>query len=414
MKFRCSNELARSGTEWLGRTPNTWRTRPLRSMYRRIKDTDHPGEQMLSVFREHGVVVKESYENNNQTAEDRSIYQLVHPGWLVANRMKAWQGAVGISSYRGIVSGHYICFAPRHVEDDRYLNWLFRSDVYTRGYALISRGVRTGQAEIDNSKYGAVPVLLPSVSEQGTIADYLDRETAQIDALIGKQERLIEMLRERRAAAISSACAEASSTRVPLRRLVEVVDCAHLTAEFVETDRHYPVASIRECQRGEVDLGAAAHTTRYFFDLLREGQRQPRPGDLLFVRNVSVGLVAVVPPGAPDFAVGQETVLLRRRAQTDPAFLRYALVSAEVRHEIDKAMIGSTFRRINVSAIRSLPVPSVPLQEQRRIVEQLDRACMSTDALIATAEQFITLARERRSALITAAVTGQIDVGAAS
>ena len=80
------------------------------------QDVGHPDEQMLSVFRDYGVVTKDSRNNLNKTAENRNIYQLVSPGWLVTNRMKAWRGSVGISTLRGIVSGHYICFSPRHKE----------------------------------------------------------------------------------------------------------------------------------------------------------------------------------------------------------------------------------------------------------------------------------------------------------
>lgn len=159
-------DLVDSGVPWLGRVPANWKTKPLWSMFERIKDTDHPEEVMLSVFREHGVIAKDSRDNINRTAENRSIYQLVHPGWLVANRMKAWQGSVGVSALRGIVSGHYICFAPRHNEDHRYLNWLLRSTAYTDGYTLLSRGVRIGQAEIDNDELRLMPILLPPVEEQ--------------------------------------------------------------------------------------------------------------------------------------------------------------------------------------------------------------------------------------------------------
>jgi type I restriction enzyme S subunit len=91
---------------WIGDIPAHWQIKPLWAMYQRIKDVDHPSETMLSVYRDYGVVVKSSRENLNVTADDRSIYQLVHPGWLVTNRMKAWQGSVGISGLRGIVSGH--------------------------------------------------------------------------------------------------------------------------------------------------------------------------------------------------------------------------------------------------------------------------------------------------------------------
>jgi type I restriction enzyme S subunit len=89
-----------SGTSWIGRIPAHWTVLPLWSMFERIKDIGHPSEQMLSVFREFGVVPKDSRDNINRTAEDRNIYQLVHPGWLVTNRMKAWQG-LGISPLGG-------------------------------------------------------------------------------------------------------------------------------------------------------------------------------------------------------------------------------------------------------------------------------------------------------------------------
>jgi type I restriction enzyme S subunit len=403
-------DLVDSGISWLGKIPSHWTKKPLWSMFERIKDVDHPDEQMLSVFREYGVVAKDSRDNINKTAENRSIYQLVHPGWLVVNRMKAWQGSVGISSLRGIVSGHYICFAPRHGEDPRYLNWLVRSTTYTNGYALLSRGVRIGQAEIDNDEFRLMSILLPGLEEQRAIADYLDRETARIDLLIEEQQRLIELLRERRADLISHSVLDVTSERVRLRRLVDVIDCAHVTAEFVDDDRRFPVASIRECQGATVDLSACNYTTAEFFEHLRAANRAPRAGDLLFIRNVSVGLVSVVPPDLPEFAIGQETVLLRRKSDVHPSYLRYALVGAEARHAIEGAMIGSTFRRINVSAIRSLPVSAPPLDEQRRIAAYLDEQTAKIDRLIAEAERFIELARERRAALITAVVTGQIDV----
>lgn len=404
------SDYASSGIDWLGPVPEHWSTKPLWSLFRRIKNVDHPDELMLSVFRDFGVVAKDSRENINQTAENRSIYQLVDQGWLVTNRMKAWQGSVGISSLRGIVSGHYICFAPTHKQDHHYLNWLLRSSVYADGYALLSRGVRIGQAEIDNDLYRLMPILLPPLDEQSAIADFLDRETAQIDTLIAKQEQLIATLRERLQALVSHAVLDSTDSRTTLRRITEVIDCSHVTATFVDDDIRFPVASIRECQGASVDLAACRYTTRAFFDLLRDSGRTPRVGDLLFVRNVSVGLTSVVGPGTPDFAVGQETVLLRRRSAIDPDFLRYALTGHEVRGEIASRMIGSTFKRINVSAMRSLPVPLPDMTEQRRIAAYLDEQSAKIDALIAKTERFIELSKERRAALITAAVTGQIDV----
>lgn len=253
------------------------------------------------------------------------------------------------------------------------------------------------------------PIPVVPIDEQRAIADYLGRETAQIDALVARQEELVALLRERRSSTVTHEVTQSTADRYPLRRVVDVIDCAHVTAEFVGTTM-YPVASIRECQGATVDLDDCKYTTEEFYKHLRAAGRAPRVGDLLFVRNVSVGLVSEVAPGTRDFAVGQETVLLRRKANVCPAFLRYALTSQEVKFAIEGAMIGATFRRINVSAIRSLPVPLPALEEQNRIVALLQRQTSHIDALIAKAEEHIALAKERRSALITAAVTGQIDV----
>jgi type I restriction enzyme S subunit len=181
----------------LGHVPVGWQQKPLWSMFAREKDTGHPDETMLSVFREHGVVEKDSRENLNVTAEDRNIYQLVDKGWLVVNRMKAWQGSVGVSSYRGIVSGHYLCFRPTHGESPRYLNWLLRSDFYIAEYRKLSRGVRPGQAEIDNDLLRVLPITLPPRDEQERIADFLDDQVTLLDHIVALRDTQIALLDER-------------------------------------------------------------------------------------------------------------------------------------------------------------------------------------------------------------------------
>ena len=194
-----------TGFKWLGEIPRNWSVRPLWSMFERIKDVGHPEEVMLSVFRDYGVIKKDSRDNLNLTAENRNIYQMVDDGWFVVNRMKAWQGSVGVSSLRGILSGHYICFRPRHAESSAYLNWLFRSSRYKAGYQTISRGVRPGQAEIDNGDLRVLPVLVPPIEEQLEISAYLEDQTSRIDALIAESEDLIALSLERRAALITAA-----------------------------------------------------------------------------------------------------------------------------------------------------------------------------------------------------------------
>jgi len=195
----------RNGAVTLCAADDRWQSVPLRTMFDRKKDIGHPEEPMVSVFRERGVIFKGDAENLNKTAENRDIYQLVHPGWLLVNRMKAWQGSVGISGIRGITSGHYICFAPCHGADDRFLNALLRSPAYVAAYGMLSRGVRPGQIEIDNDLLGSLPVVLPPRTEQSAIASEIDDETAKIGALIAKTREHMALARERRNSLVTAA-----------------------------------------------------------------------------------------------------------------------------------------------------------------------------------------------------------------
>ncbi|MGN7132504.1 restriction endonuclease subunit S [Rhodococcoides corynebacterioides] len=402
-------DLVDSGVPWLGRVPESWTIKPLWSMFERIKDIDHPEEQMLSVFREFGVVAKNSRENLNRTAENRSIYQLVHPGWLVANRMKAWQGSVGISTLRGIVSGHYICFAPRHNENGRYLDWLLRSTTYTNGYALLSRGVRIGQAEIDNNELRLLPILLPPIWEQLAIVEYLDRETGRIDTLIGEQQLLIEMLRERRAAEISAEFAKAALT--PLRQVIKYAQTGPFgtqlsAAEYV--DSGVPVINPTHIQRGLIVPDASITVTTEKAGTL--GRFSLAIGDIVLGRKGEVDKSALVDGQSAGSICGSDSMALRPAAGTVPDYLWWFLQSAEAHNQLKFWSVGATVSGLNQTTIRNVRLPLPDEQEQKRIAKHLYAKTAITDTLIAETERFIELSKERRSALITAAITGQIDV----
>lgn len=404
-------DLTETGIPWVGKVPAHWTVKPLWALFERIKDVDHPEEQMLSVFRDHGVVAKDSRDNLNKTAENRSIYQLVHPGWLVANRMKAWQGSVGISSLRGIVSGHYICFAPRHNEDHRYLNWLLRSTSYANGYALLSRGVRIGQAEIDNDKFRQMPILLPPLGEQRAIADYIDRETARIDTLIDEQQRLIELLRERRRAVMGHGVEGADGQLVALKFGLSraISDGPHETPEFISEG--IPFLSVDGIQDGRLTFEGCRFISEQ--DHLRYSAKiKPERGDVLMGKAASTGKIAIVDTDR-EFNVWSPLAILRPAPhRLDGRWIEWALKAPIAQAQIDMACTYNTQKNISMDDIGRLRIAFPSLGEQRRIAAFLDEQTAKIDRMIAETERFIELSKERRLALITAAVTGQIDLRA--
>ncbi|MCT2175864.1 restriction endonuclease subunit S, partial [Dietzia cinnamea] len=259
----------------------------------------------------------------------------------------------------------------------------------------------------------AVRLPAPETETQRLIAEFLDRETAKIDALIEKQEQLIATLREDRAATIHDTVTtnrvDPSRQALPLKRISRILDCKHITAEF--TSDGIPLASIREAQGRYVNLHTAKRTTEHFFRLLTSGGRLPRQGDLIFSRNATVGQVAEVQAMNEPFAMGQDVCLIRPdRSLVHAGFLWYSLRSDSVLRQLDLMMIGSTFKRINVEEVKNILIDVPSLEEQGLILQFLDERISKINSLIAKSTEMIETLREYRSALITNAVTGKIDV----
>ncbi|WP_339798106.1 restriction endonuclease subunit S [uncultured Hyphomonas sp.] len=180
------------------RTPKGWTTKPLWALFRREKLTGFPNEELLSVYRDYGVIPKSSRDDNhNKESEDLGGYQLVSEGSLVTNKMKAWQGSIAISRHRGIVSPAYYVYRPLSNEHDQFLHYLLRSDPYIALYRRISKGVRVNQWDLEHEALRTIPVMLPDRDTQRAIAEFLDCETARIDELIDRKQNMARCLSER-------------------------------------------------------------------------------------------------------------------------------------------------------------------------------------------------------------------------
>ncbi|MFD0032106.1 restriction endonuclease subunit S [Streptomyces sp. NPDC127172] len=414
--------------------PPTWRTAPLWSIFERVKDVGHPEEELLSVYREHGVVKREQRDDNfNKAALDRNIYQLVHPGWLVVNRMKAWQGSVGVSPYRGIVSGHYICFRPTHGEDHRFLNWLFRSAVYTAEYASLSRGVRPNQVEIDNDWLRSLRVFLPPTDEQRRIADFLDAETARIDALSRTQKRLLSVLAERRTAGVAETV---SGGGLHKRRKSTLAWLESIPASWQEvrvgllaqmgsghtpsrsrpdwwTDCLIPWITTGEVKQVRDDRIEDLYETREKISELgmenSSAELHPK-GTVFLCRTASAGYSGVM---GRDMATSQDFVTWTCGPRLNPYYLLWCLRAMRP-DLLGRLAMGSTHKTIYVPDLQMLRIPLPPLKEQENIVAKIRKDNAEIDVLVDKARRQGELLQERRQALITAAVTGQFDVSTAS
>ena len=432
MSFSRYPKYKPSDVEWLGELPIRWEVLKFRHLFRESHekiDTDVVGP-MLSVSGYRGIEVKKYDDENRRRLDDDLVgYRIVRVGQLVVNTMWLNYAGIGVSEFEGHVSPAYRSYSIAPNLNRRFVHHLLRSSLYVQGYTRLLTGIRPNSLQMSRDDLMEFPVLHPPFDDQTAIADFLDRETAKIDGLIAEQFRLIELLKEKRQAVISHAVTRGLNPHAalrpsgidwlgdvpenwevgPLKRYWSVTDCKHITAEFIEYG--IPLVSIREVQSRWVMLETAKCTTNHFYEMLIEGGRQPFPGDLIFSRNATVGEVAQVPVKSPLFAMGQDVCLLRKLSPSCSSdYFQYLIRSSIIIRQLDNAMIGSTFKRINVEEIRALAVPSPPPVEQAEIAAYLEDETDRIETLITEAQRVIALLQERRLALISAAVTGQIDV----
>lgn len=203
-KYEQYLEYKDSGVEWLGDVPKNWNVDIIQHLFTKVKRLGFGDEELLSVYRDRGVIIKSSRDDNhNKASEDLSLYQLVNKGDLAINKMKAWQGSIAVSEYKGIVSPAYFICKPLTKNDSRFMHYLLRSDIYIKQYERNSGGVRNDQWDLNYERFRKLEIAIPQINEQERISKYLNEKTVLIDQIIEKKEILIEKLEEKRNATIS-------------------------------------------------------------------------------------------------------------------------------------------------------------------------------------------------------------------
>ncbi len=185
-----------SGAGWMPLIPLHWKADKLKFHLRQRGIKNQIDKQVLSLYREYGIVPKDSRDDNhNVTSEDVSDYRYVRVGDFVVNKMKAWQGSVAVSNYEGIVSPAYFVY---EFSDDlinkRYFHYLMRNKTYATEFRRLSGGIREGQWDLPSEALNNTIILLPPLVEQQEIADYLDNKCAEIEQIIEDKKSQIETL----------------------------------------------------------------------------------------------------------------------------------------------------------------------------------------------------------------------------
>ena len=432
MSFPRYERYKDSGVEWLGEVPVHWEVMPFFSLAPERNESNRGllEDNLLSLSYGR-IVTKDINSNDGLLPESFETYQIVRPGDIVfrltdlQNDKRSLRTA--IVEETGIITSAYAAAIPSNV-NPRYLNYLLRALDVQKVFYSMGGGLRQSMKYSDIKR---LPTLLPCNEEQVAIVSFLDRETAKIDALVAEQERLIALLAEKRQAVISHAVTKGLNPDAPMKdsgaellgqvpanwRLARIRYVATLNptkAEIRDLGKETLVSflpmeaigddgSLRldmERPVGEVDTGYT-----FFCD-----------GDVAFAKitpcfeNFKGAIMRDLTNGI-GFGTTELIVVRPRKGTMTSEYLHWLFVSTVFRKTGEGYMYGAGGqKRVPDDFVRNFVCPVPPIAEQQEITDFLDRESAMFSALTNEAIKAIDLLKERRSALISAAVTGKIDV----
>ena len=427
MSFPAYPDYKHSGVELLAEYPSHWTLKRFKNVFEERAERSSDGsEELLSVSAYFGVKPRsETLDEGDHLSRAESLegYKVCKAGDLVINIMLAWNRGLGFSWQHGIVSPAYSVF---HVTDGSYpkfLDYLVRSDECIRYFKTHSAGIMDSRLRLYPESFGRLFSAIPPACEQTQIARFLDHETARIDALIEEQQRLIELLKEKRQAVISHAVTKGLDPAVPMKDsgvewLGEVP--AHwdvlnfnllvYIAEGQVNPRVQPYSEMLLIAPNHVESGTGRliHTETAEEQGADSGKYVCQKGDVIYSKiRPALRKVCLAPEAC---LCSADMYPMRGVSGLDNEYLFWFILSepfsAFALLESDRVAMP----KINRESLGGLKLARPPLEEQKAISEFLVRETLRIDALIDAANSGVGLLNERRSALISAAVTGKIDV----
>ena len=439
---------------WIGTLPDGWRVKPLRAIAdsiisnvdKFVSDDEIPVRLCNYTDVYNNDFIKPDLDLMRVTASVQEIerFGLLVDDVIITKDSESWEDigvpALVTETADDIVCGYHLALLRPH-KDIIHGAFLFRclqARPVQAQLELTANGVtRFGLSKFDIRRT-VVPV--PPLREQRAIADHLDRETARLDALVAAKERLLALLAEKRRAVVTRAVTRGLDPRVPTRAS-EACAANGQRAKVADDDVNaarpaWPIKRLRFLvqrnpsdekkrilsgaeqatflpmdsigEQGDLDYSA----TRYV-DEVRNGYTQFFDGDVLVAKITPCfenGKGALVDGTLNGVGFGTtELHVLTPTNEIDARYLYYTTISNRFRKLGEAAMFGAAGqKRVPEEFVRNYRVPVPQLTEQRAIVEYLDSETARLDALMGKVREAITLAKERRAALIAAAVTGRI------
>ena len=426
-------EYKATAQAWVGDVPRHWSVVPNRALFAEVKDRNHPDDEMLSVTITRGIVRQKALlagsSKKDSSNLDKSAYKLVQPRDIAYNKMRAWQGAIGVSELRGIISPAYVVMRLR--EDDnlpRYFHHLYRTPQFAKEAERWSYGITSDMWSLRPEHFKTIYTPEPPPDEQAAIVRFLDWANGRLERAIRAKRNVIALLTEQKQAIIHRAVTRGLDPAVPLKpscipwldnipqhwearplkQLLTRMDYG--TSQNVRGDGRIRVLTMGHIRDGKVVLPGKGGLDAVPPGLLLQ------KNDLLFNRTNSPELVGKVGlfEGESEDEVTFASYLVRLRARSEhaPSWLSYLLNSTVFwSYARSQALVSLHQANLNSKRYGQMVLPVPPIRaEQDDIVEHIRAHAGEIERATARLEREITLLREYLTRLVADVVTGKLDV----
>lgn len=431
-----------SGVDWLGQIPSHWAVKRLRfvaELNPSKSEVSHlPGDTEVSFLPMEAIGEDGSLELDRvrALADVQTGYTFFRDGDVtIAKITPCFENGKG-AAMRGLWNGigfgttELIVARPKATQTtSSYLHWLFTSRPFRKAGEAFMYGAG-GQKRVPDDFVRDFAIGFPPLPEQRHIVTFLDRETAKIDSLVEAQRRLIELLKEKRQAVISKAVTKGLDPSVPMKdsrvKWLGEVPAHWDIAPLMRLTQHerpimygivlpgpdvgdgVPILKGGNVRPSRLRLDALARTTPEIE--APYARARLRAGDLVYSIRGTIGDCEIVPKELEGCNITQDVARIAPAADVDAAWLRLALLAKPVAEDLACGSLGAAVRGVNIYDLKRAKIPVPPMAERSAIASWLTRELEAIDELQVAAEQGIMYLKERRSALISAAVTGKIDV----
>lgn len=424
------SEYKDSGVQWLDKIPKHWDIIKAKYLWNEVFSFSENGsENLLSVSQYDGV----TQAKNESRSESLKGYKKVAKDDLVINIMLAWMGGLGVSEYNGIVSPAYCVYRLKKAANPKFMHYLYKTPIYLAEFARHSTGVIPSRWRMYTDDFGQVLTLVPPIDEQDMIVSYLDKVTSKIDEAIAQQQKMIDLLNERKQIIINNAVTKGLNPDVPMKDSgvdwigeipehwevmktlftlsMPITDGPHETPLLYEDGIPFVSAEAVSMGNGGINFNhIRGYISKTFYDECCK-KYTPQRYDIYMIKSgATTGKVAIVETDVK-FTIWSPLAVFRCNQQImNPYYLFFVLQSKFYQLQVQLGWSYGTQQNIGMRTLEKLKVTVPPVCEQVMIANKIKEKLVPINNAIKIANEQITLLYERKQLIINNVVMGKVKV----